>query len=118
MSTRYLLDLAFDVKLVHRRKVLRAEEVLVKDLKKRRVKIFVNTEIEEIKGKEIVTSVILSNNKTGKTEVLIDGLFVHVGESPNSQIAQEARIYTDNEGSLLLMYSKEPTLKAVMTQVM
>lgn len=103
MSALYLSDLASDVKLIHRRGVLRAEDALIKDLKRRGVKVILNTEIDEIKGEQIVNCVVLFNNKTGKTvEVLVDGIFIHVGEAPNSQIAKEAGVDIDREGFIIV----------------
>jgi thioredoxin reductase (NADPH) len=75
MSTLYLSDLASEVKLIHRRGVLRAEDALIKDLKNRKVKMMLNTEITQIKGEQLVNGVVLFNNKTGKTvEVPVDGI--------------------------------------------
>ncbi len=103
ISALYLSDLASDVKLIHRRGVLRAEDALRKDLKRRGVKVILNTEIDEIKGEQIVNCVVLFNNKTGKTvEVLVDGIFIHVGEAPNSQIAKEAGVEIDREGFIIV----------------
>jgi thioredoxin reductase (NADPH) len=43
--------------------------------------------------------VILFNNKTGETlEMSIDGVFVQVGEAPNSQLAKEAGVEVDGDG--------------------
>jgi thioredoxin reductase (NADPH) len=103
MSALYLSDLASDVKLIHRRGILRAEDAVIKDLKRRGVKVILNTEIDEIKGEQIVNCVVLFNNKTGKTvKVLVDGIFIHVGEAPNSQIAKEAGVDIDREGFIIV----------------
>jgi thioredoxin reductase (NADPH) len=103
MSALYLSNLASDVKLIHRRGVLRAEDALIQDLKKQGVKVMLNTEIDEIKGEHIVTGVVLFNNETEKTaELLVDGIFIHVGEAPNSQIAKEAGVTIDNEGFIIV----------------
>jgi thioredoxin reductase len=43
--------------------------------------------------------VILFNNKTGETlEMSIDGVFVQVGEAPNSQLAKEAGVEVNEDG--------------------
>jgi thioredoxin reductase (NADPH) len=99
VSARYLANIASSVKLAHRRDQLRAEEALVKDLIKQGVETMLNTELKEVKGANKVESAVLVNNKTGETEEInVDGVFVQVGEAPNSQIAREAGIEVDEAG--------------------
>jgi thioredoxin reductase (NADPH) len=104
----YVAELASEVKVAHRRSEFRAAEALVEDLKaKKNVELLWNTEVKEIKGEKIVNKVVLFNNKTGKTvELLVDGVFVQIGEDPNSQLAKEAGIETDEDG-----YVKVDTLQ-------
>ena len=90
ITTLYLSGLASQVTVIHRREAFRAEESLVSDISaKGNVNILWNTEIQEIKGDKQVKTVILIENKTGKTnEVAVDAVFVQVGEAPNSQLVQ------------------------------
>jgi thioredoxin reductase (NADPH) len=114
MSALYLSDLASNVKLIHRKAVLRAEDALIKDLKRRGIKVMLNTEINEIKGEQTVNGVILFNNKTGKTiEVLVDGVFIHVGEAPNSQIAKDAGVDTDRGGFIIVDAKQRTNIEGV-----
>lgn len=96
----YIAELASEVKVAHRRSEFRAEEALVEALKaKKNVELLWNTEVKEIKGEKVVNKIVLFNNKTGKTmELLVDGVFVQVGEDPNSQLAKEAGVETDEDG--------------------
>jgi len=100
ITALYLADIASDVKIVHRRDAFRAEEALVKGVKaKSNVEILWNSEVKEIKGEKLVSKVTLFNNKSGETsELLIDGVFVQVGEAPNSQIAKQAGVDVDENG--------------------
>ena len=103
VSARYLANIASHVRLAHRRDQLRAEEMLVKDLIAQGVEIMWNTELKEVKGDTKVKGVILVNNKTGETtEVDVDGVFVQVGEAPNSQVAKEAGIEVDEAGYIIV----------------
>ena len=103
VSAIYLSNLTDDVKLAHRRDRLRAEEALAKDLRERNVEILWNTELREIKGGVKVRSVVLFNNKTGETrEIEVDGVFMQVGEAPNSRIAKEAGIEVDKRGYIIV----------------
>ena len=43
------------------------------------------------------------NNKTGKTmEIDVDGIFIQIGETPNSQVAKEAGIKVDEAGFIIV----------------
>jgi len=103
VSARYLANIASHVRLAHRRDQLRAEEMLVKDLIAQGVEIMWNTELKEVKGDTKVKGVILVNNKTGETrEIEVDGVFVQVGEAPNSQVSREAGIEVDKAGYIVV----------------
>ncbi|MEM3420806.1 MAG: thioredoxin-disulfide reductase [Candidatus Hadarchaeum sp.] len=103
VSALYLSNIAANVKLAHRRDRLRAEEAYVRDLLNKNVEILWNTEVKEIKGDTSVRSVVLFNNKTGETsELKIDGVFIQVGEIPNSQIAKEAGVKVDEHGYIIV----------------
>jgi thioredoxin reductase (NADPH) len=103
VSARYLANIASHVRLAHRRDQLRADEVLVKDLIAQGVEIMWNTELKEVKGDNKVKGVVLVNNKTSETmETDLDGVFVQVGEAPNSQIAKEAGIEVDKTGYIIV----------------
>jgi len=104
ITTLYLAGLASEVKIVHRRDAFRAEEALVKALKeKQNVEVLWNTEVKEIKGEKLVNKAIVLDVKTRETrELLVDGVFVQVGEDPNSQIAKEADVAVDEDGYIVV----------------
>jgi len=103
ITALYIAELASKVKLTHRRGMLRAEEALVEALKnKRNVEILWNTEVKEIDGVNVVGKALLFNNKTGETKELeLDGVFIQVGETPNSQLAKKAGVNVDGEGYII-----------------
>jgi thioredoxin reductase (NADPH) len=100
ITTLYIADLASEVKIAHRRDTFRAEDALVKALEaKQNVEILWDTEVKEIKGEKIVTKAIITNKKTGEErELLVDGVFVQIGEAPNSQQAKESGVEIDEDG--------------------
>ena len=100
ITALYIAELASEVKLVHRRGMLRAEEAIVEALKsKSNVEILWNREVKEIEGANVVNKALLFDNKTGETERLeLDGVFIQVGEAPNSQLAKKAGVNVDGEG--------------------
>jgi len=104
ITALYIAELASQVKLAHRREVLRAEEAIVEALKnKRNVEILWNTEVKEIEGANVVGKALLFDNKTGETKDLeVDGVFIQVGEAPNSQPAKKAGVNVDGEGYIIV----------------
>jgi thioredoxin reductase (NADPH) len=104
MTALYMADLASEVKIAHRREAFRAEEALVKALKeKANVEILLKAEVKEIRGEKLVSKVIISNEKTGETEeLLVDGVFVQIGEAPNSQLAKEAGVKVDEDDYIVV----------------
>ncbi|MEM3578572.1 MAG: thioredoxin-disulfide reductase [Candidatus Bathyarchaeia archaeon] len=100
ITALYLSGIVSEVKIAHRRDAFRAEEALVKDLRKKaNVEILWNTEVKEIRGEKVVEKVVVFNNKTGETaELNVDGVFVQVGEVPNSQLAKDAGVEVDEKG--------------------
>ena len=98
----YLDNIGVLVALVHRRDQLRAEGYLQDELEKRDIPVFWDSEVEEIRGLQVVESVLLHNKKTGKREELpTDGVFVAVGEIPSNQLAKELGLDLDKPGYIV-----------------
>jgi thioredoxin reductase (NADPH) len=97
ITTLYLSGIVAEVMVTHRRDAFRAEEALVKDIaSKKNVQVFWNTEVREIKGEKLVNKVVLFDNKAGETkELTVDGVFVQIGEAPNSQLAKDSGVEVD-----------------------
>ncbi|UCE74217.1 MAG: thioredoxin-disulfide reductase [Methanomassiliicoccales archaeon] len=94
-----LKNMGMDVTLVHRRDVLRAEEVYEKRANEVGVNILYNTHLDEIKGENIVESVVLKNTKDGSIkEMEISGVFVSIGEMPQNQLAKQIGVRLDDNG--------------------
>jgi thioredoxin reductase (NADPH) len=104
ITALYLAGIVSEVKIAHRRDVFRAEEALIQDLKgKPNVEILWSTEVKEIHGEKVVSKVTLLEKKTGETrELAVNGVFVQVGESPNSQLAKDAGVAVDAGGSIIV----------------
>jgi len=103
VSALFLADIASEVILIHRRDRLRAEEAIFRELQRKGVKFYWNSIVKEIKGENLVKSIIIHNQKTGELrELEIDGVFINVGEEPNSQIARAAGIEVDQRGYIIV----------------
>ncbi len=102
----YLTKFVSSLKIVHRRDKLRARKMLQeKAFKNPKIDILWNSNLLEIKGKDLVERVVIFNNKTNqKREIRIDGLFMYVGFKPNSSLVKDlvemdklGRIITDHK---------------------
>lgn len=83
----YLEKLAKKVYLVHRRNALRADKILCDRLEKSGVSIIWDSVVESLSGEDKIAQVTLKNVKNGTlTPLSVDGVFVAIGEIPNSQL--------------------------------
>lgn len=83
----YLEKLAKKVYIVHRRDALRADKILCDRLEKSGVLIIWDSVVESLSGEDKIAQVTLKNVKTDAlTPISVDGVFVAIGEIPNSQL--------------------------------
>lgn len=84
----YLSKICKTVHMLVRRDEMRASTIMADRVKAaENIKIYWNTETDEVLGKEVVEGVRVLNNKTGeKTEIPVKGFFVAIGHTPNTQI--------------------------------
>jgi thioredoxin reductase (NADPH) len=115
MTTLYLAGIASETKIVHRRQAFRCEEALTQGLKNaKNVEILWNTEIKEIRGDKVVQTAILLDKNTGETrEMPVNGVFVQVGEDPNSKVAKEAGIALDQDDYIITDAHQQTNLEGV-----
>lgn len=95
----HLHHMGIDVTLVHRRDVLRAQDVLVGHLREAGIPILWNTEVMEIQGEKSVERVMIHNNQTGETSALdVKGVFLAIGYEPAVGLAQKIGVELTEEG--------------------
>lgn len=84
----YLSKLCTNVHMFIRKGEMRASKVMQdRVLSTPNIKVYWNTETDEILGDKTVTGVRIKNNKSGETqEIPINGFFVAIGHQPNSDI--------------------------------
>ncbi|MEM2321406.1 MAG: thioredoxin-disulfide reductase [Candidatus Bathyarchaeia archaeon] len=103
VSALYLFDLGAKVFLAHRRKYLRADEIYTKEISNKGIEVLWNTEVKEIIGENKVRGVVLYNNETKKEFTLdVDGIFILIGEVPNSEFAKASGIKVNEEGYIIV----------------
>jgi thioredoxin reductase (NADPH) len=84
----YLSKLCTNVHMFVRREQMRASKIMQERVQRApNIKIYWNTETEEIIGETKVEAVRIKNVKTGEQQTLpINGFFVAIGHQPNSEI--------------------------------
>ena len=84
----YLSKLCTAVHMIVRRDEMRASKVMQERvLNTPNIKIYWNSETDEILGDDRVSGVRIKNNKTNTTtEIPVNGFFVAIGHTPNSEI--------------------------------
>lgn len=118
MDAIYLDSVGCDVTLIHRKDELRAEDYLQKKLKGK-VNIRLNSVVEEITGDNFVKGVRANNTKEKtKKDLEVAGVFVSVGEDPNSELAAKIGISLDEEGYIITDKPREQTSPEFMLRVM
>ncbi|MEI6948282.1 thioredoxin-disulfide reductase [Paraflavisolibacter sp. H34] len=87
----YLSKLCSTVHMFIRRGEMRASKIMRdRVLKTENIKMYWNTETDEILGEKTVDSVRVRNNQTGETATIpIKGFFVAIGHQPNSDIFRD-----------------------------
>jgi thioredoxin reductase (NADPH) len=84
----YLSKLCTTVHMFIRKDAMRASKVMQERvLNAPNIKVYWNTDTDEVVGEKNVTAVRIKNNKTGeKQEIPVSGFFVAIGHQPNSDI--------------------------------
>ena len=84
----YLSKLCTTVHMFIRRHEMRASKVMQdRVLNTKNIKIYWDTDTEEVLGDKHVSGVRIKNNKTGETQTIpVNGFFVAIGHQPNSEI--------------------------------
>lgn len=84
----YLSKLCTTVHMFIRRDAMRASKVMQdRVLTTKNIKVYWNTDTEEVLGDKHVDGVRVKNNKTGEEQTIpVSGFFVAIGHQPNSEI--------------------------------
>jgi thioredoxin reductase (NADPH) len=83
------------------RSEIHPEIINLERLKKdKKIEVIVRTNIKEIKGDEMVRSILLDKSYQGKKEMKIDGVFVAIGHLPLSDLAKPLGVGLNKEGEI------------------
>jgi len=114
ITALYLVHIGCEVKIALRRNVFRAEDALVQALGRTKTEVLWNTEVLEILGEKMAKAVRVINKPSGKImEIPFDGIFIQIGELPNSQHAKEAGVAVDTDNYVLVDGLQHTNLEGV-----
>jgi thioredoxin reductase (NADPH) len=101
-EANYLTKFARKVYIVHRREGFRASKIMLdKARRNEKIEFLLNKIVTEIKGDKNVNEVILQDTSTGKSSPMkIDGVFMAIGHTPNTQIFKQY-LKADDQGYIL-----------------
>ena len=87
----YLSKLCTTVHMLVRKSEMRASKIMQERvLKTENIKVYWNTETEEVLGEKNVHAIRIRNNQNGETkEIPVNGFFVAIGHEPNSGIFKD-----------------------------
>ncbi len=110
----FLARLCKKVYVIHRRNKFRAVKSYInKLLSLENVEIIWDSVVEEIEGGEQVEKISVKNVKTGEnTELLVDGIFIAIGNIPNSDVYKNI-IRTDSNGYIVAGENCETNIPGV-----
>ena len=99
----FLTRFARKVYIVHRRDKLRADWVLQeRAFKNPKIEVLWSAEVRAIQGDHAVRSVLLEFTKTGELrEIPVDGVFLYVGQRPNTDFLGDLPVRRDPGGFIL-----------------
>lgn len=85
-----LADIAKEVNIINKNDQFKGDDVLIKNVSsKPNVKIFYGAGSKEIKGENFVKSIVYTDKNGKEVELPTDGVFVHIGMVPNSEIVPD-----------------------------
>jgi thioredoxin reductase (NADPH) len=110
----FLNNIGCKVTLIHRRGKLRAEPYLQKNLEHAGVRILWNSVVKEIRGDNVVGSIVRFDKDRGIEDVLsVDGVFISIGEEPVNELAVQMGIKTNDNGYIITDKSQRTNLERV-----
>lgn len=109
----FLNNIGCNVTLVHRRDKLRAEDYLQNKLKEKKIPVIWNSVVEEIKGNEMVESIVLSDKDGNTQEIKVDGIFIAIGDVPISKLAKDLGVEVNDYDQIITDKTQRTNIKNV-----
>jgi len=105
-----LAEHAEKVYIIYRKEKIRAEPINLDRVEKnKKIEIIDNTNVVEIKGNNVVRSVILDKEYDGSKELKLDGVFVSIGHIAKSELAKEMGVELNEKGEIMIDHKTSRT---------
>ena len=102
------------VYIIHRRDQLRAEKAYEDEVFSNKIEILFNTNVISINGNDKVENLSLINTiNNNKTELVVDGVFISIGENPQNNLAKQLKVNLDNNGFIITDKEQRTNVKGV-----
>jgi len=109
-----LAEFGSKVFIIYRKENIRAEPVnLERVMKNPKIEIIKNTNVLEINGDNVMTSVVLDKEYNGSKTMKLDGLFIEIGHIPLSEIVKGIGVKTDEKGEIIINRKAETNVPGV-----
>jgi len=112
-----LTEHAEKVYIIYRRDEIRPEprtkEKIYQKEEEGEIEIINNTNVEEVKGDEMMNKVILDNSYQGSEELEIEGLFIDIGGVPTTELLKNLNIETSEKGEIKVNEKMETNIPGV-----
>ena len=98
----FLTRFAARVYVIHRREGFRASKIMLDKARNNpKIEFLTNSIVVDVLGDDVVTGVKIQNVKTGEvSELAVDGMFVAIGHTPNTDLFQD-QLKTNEQGYIL-----------------
>jgi len=98
----FLTRFAARVYVIHRREGFRASKIMLDKARNNpKIEFLTNSIVVDVLGDDVVTGVKIQNVKTGEvSELAVDGMFVAIGHTPNTDLFQD-QLKTTEQGYIL-----------------
>jgi len=96
----YLKNLGVDVTVIHRRDRFTAEQYLQDSVKRENIPVVMESQVEAIVGEKAVRAVRVKDASGASREIAVDGVFVAVGETANTEPAVALGCELTKEGDI------------------
>ncbi|MFH1307508.1 MAG: FAD-dependent oxidoreductase, partial [archaeon] len=108
-----LLEYSKKVYIIYRKDKLRADQILIDKINKsKKIEVLFNSLPIEIKGKEMVDSLVIKQNNKNKT-LRLEGVFIEIGSSPLNIITHSLGLKADENNYIIADDSMQTSLKGV-----
>jgi thioredoxin reductase (NADPH) len=98
----FLTRFAARVYVIHRREGFRASKIMLDKARNNpKIEFLTNSIVVDVLGDDVVTGVKIQNVETGEvSELAVDGMFVAIGHTPNTDLFQD-QLKTNEQGYIL-----------------